>query len=287
MRFIKPINLVALLLLCLCSLGASAQHTFQLYTGNGKKAKWKKMEKSLETADVVFVGELHNNPISHWLEMKMIKSIQNNGELTIGMEMIERDNNDDLQRYMNGEIDKDALDSLVRLWPNYDTDYAPLVDYAKANQIKTIGTNVPRRYASMIYKGGFEALDTLPDSEKAWIAPLPIPFDPEIDTYKAILEMMGDHGSPQLVMAQAIKDATMAHFLIENKEAGKPFVHINGAFHSDYSEGIIWYLNAYGFEGEIQTISSVVQSDISELDEEHLGKADFIICIDQDVTTSY
>ncbi len=79
----------------------------------------------------------------------------------------------------------------------------------------------------------------------------------------------------------------MAHFLIQNKEEGKTFVHINGAFHSDYYEGIIWYLNAYEYTGEILTISSVVQSDISQLDEEHYGKADFIFCIDGDVTTSY
>ncbi len=138
----KFYNLVAVVFLVLTSIGAYAQNTYQLYTGNGKKTKWKKLEKSLGSADVLFVGELHNNPISHWLEIKMIKSIKKDGELTIGMEMIERDNNDDFQRFMNGEIDKEALDSLVRLWPNYDTDYAPVVDYAIVNDITTIGTNV-------------------------------------------------------------------------------------------------------------------------------------------------
>ena len=93
-----------------------------------------------------------------------------------------------------------------------------------------------------MYKGGFEALDSLTAVEKEWIAPLPIPFDSELPTYKAILDMMGDHGTPELVKAQASKDATMAYFILKNYKDGHLFIHYNGAYHSNNYEGILWYL---------------------------------------------
>ncbi|MEZ4981017.1 MAG: hypothetical protein R2769_05410 [Saprospiraceae bacterium] len=40
------------------------------------------------------------------------------------------------------------------------------------------------------------------------MAPLPMAFDSELATYKKILEDLGEHGSPELVKAQATKDAT-------------------------------------------------------------------------------
>jgi len=38
---------------------------------------------------------------------------------------------------------------------------------------------------------------------------------------------------------------------------------------------------------KIATISTISQEDISKLDKENLGKADFIICVDEDMTTTY
>jgi hypothetical protein len=88
-------------------------------------------------------------------------------------------------------------------------------------------------------------------------------------------------------MSQATKDATMAHFILENHTEGNLFVHYNGAFHSDYYEGILWYLKRQSPDFRYATISTVVQSDINTLEVEHLGKADFIVVVDQDVTTTY
>ena len=116
---------------------------------------------------------------------------------------------------------------------------------------------------------------------------MPIAFDPELPTYKSILGMMGNHGSPKIIKAQAIKDATMAHFIYKNLVANHLFIHFNGAFHSDYYEGILWYLLKRAPRVNYGTISSVVQEDISKLDSENKEKADFIIVVDSDMTTTY
>jgi len=38
---------------------------------------------------------------------------------------------------------------------------------------------------------------------------------------------------------------------------------------------------------KIVTISTVSQKNIHQLDKEHIGKADFIICVDEDMTNTY
>src|SRR5690606_17151057 len=133
----------------------------------------------------------------------------------------------------------------------------------------------------------FDNLESLSVQEKEWIAPLPLPFDSELPTYKNILSMMGDHGTPELVMAQATKDATMAHFILANFRKDHLFVHYNGAYHSDFHEGILWYLKRADSNLRYATISTVSQDNIYKLLPENHKKADFIICVDSNMTSTY
>ncbi len=245
------------------------------------------MIKELVKKDIVLFGELHNNPISHWLQYETTSDLNEKRELVLGAEMLEADNQLVLNEYLKDSITYKELDSLARLWPNYKTDYAPLVDYAKNNQIPFVATNIPRRYANMVFKGGFGTLDSLSVKEKEWIAPLPIPFDSELATYKNILVMMGEHGSPNLVKAQATKDATMAHFILNNYEENHLFIHFNGAYHSDNYEGILWYLQRERTDLKYGTITTVSQDNVNKLLKENKNTADFIICVDSNMTTTY
>ncbi|MDC6350919.1 ChaN family lipoprotein [Zeaxanthinibacter sp. PT1] len=265
----------------------SQDRAYQLFTSKGKKTTFRKMSKNLEEKDIILFGELHDNPIAHWLQLELAKQLHNSNPLLLGAEMIETDNQQALNAYLDGRIDQKGLDSLARLWSNYKTDYAPLVNFARENKLPFIGTNIPRRYASMVYRAGFAALDTLSPIEKKWIAPLPIPFDPSLTKYQEILQMMGDHGSPELVMAQAIKDATMAHSILENYKEGYLFLHFNGSFHSDDYQGILWYLKQMRPKLKYATIATVSQDDLRMLEKEYKGRADFILCVDSDMTTTY
>ena len=264
------------------------QQPYVIYNSKGKKVTYEKLLKMADNSDIILFGEYHNNPISHWLQLELTKGLQVNNRLILGAEMFEADNQTALNQYLAGEIDRKGLDTLARLWNNYDTDYAPLVNFAKANNLPFIATNIPRKYASMVFKnGGFTALDGLSDLEKSWIAPLPIQFDATLPQYKKMLDMMGGHGGTDIVKAQAIKDATMAHFILENYKSGDTFLHYNGAFHSDFHEGILWYLQQQQTDLNYMTISTVSQKEVSKLAEENLGRADFIICVDEDMTTTY
>ena len=109
----------------------------------------------MKKADIVLFGEHHNNPIIHWLQLETISELHNSSLLILGAEMIETDNQDQLNKYLSGEITQYELDTTARLWKNYATDYKPLVDFAKRHDLKFIATNIPRMYASKVFRGGF------------------------------------------------------------------------------------------------------------------------------------
>ena len=277
------------LISCFMTLFGLAQdkRAYQLFTKNGKKICYEKVIKATLKSEVVLFGEYHNNSISHWLELELAKDIADNKAIIIGAEMLEADNQKQLNQYLKGEIDQKKLDSTARLWPNYKTDYKPLVDFAKEKNIPFIATNIPRRYAAMVSKKGFEVLETLTEEEKSWIAPQPIPYDASLPGYVEMMKMMGDHTSPNMPKAQASKDATMAHFIVTNLVANSVFIHYNGTYHSDNFEGIHWYLKQYNPSIKIITISTVEQQDLSKLEKENYNKADYILVIDEDVTKTY
>ncbi len=274
---------------CLFAMITSAQNklAYQLFDKNGKKSTYKKLVKESMNTQVVLFGEYHNNAISHWLELELTKDIAEKKPVVLGAEMIEADNQKQLDQYIKGEINQKQLDSTARLWSNHKTDYKPLVDFAKDNNCHFVATNIPRRYASMVSKKGFEALETLSSEEKYWIAPLPIPYDAELPGYVEMMKMMGEHASPNMPKAQAIKDATMAYFIEKNRKENTIFIHYNGTYHSDNYEGINWYLKKQNPTIQIVTIATVEQKDLSKLEKEYYNKADFILVIDEDVTKTY
>ena len=266
---------------------AQEKNGFQFFDNNGKKITCKKVLKVTQKSEVLLFGEQHNNSFVHWLQLELTKDLSERKTLILGAEMLEADNQQQVNQYLNGEINQKKLDSTARLWPNYKTDYKPLVDFAKANKIPFIATNIPRRFAAMVSKKGFESLDLLAKEEKKWIAPLPIIYDANLPGYIEMLKMMGEHTSPNMPKAQACKDATMAYFINKNLQPNTVFIHYNGTYHSDNFEGINWYLKRYNPSIQIITISTVEQKDISKLETENYNKADFILVIDEDVTKTY
>ena len=262
-----------------------------IYDAKGSKSSYDSMMDDLQKADVVMFGEMHENPICHWLELQVAKDLfkEKKNNLVLGAEMFETDNQLILNEYLSKRIKESSFETEAKLWANYKTDYKPLLTFSLKNQLPFIATNVPRRYASLVNKSGFEVLDSLDADAKKLIAPLPVLYNAELKCYKDMLKddggaMAGGHATPNLPKAQAIKDATMAHFIVKNWSKGKLFLHFNGSYHSDDYQGIVWYLKQLNPSLKIVTISSTEQENINELSKETLNKADYILCIPDDMT---
>ena len=79
----------------------------------------------------------------------------------------------------------------------------------------------------------------------------------------------------------------MSHFILENWQPGKLFIHYNGAYHSDEFESMYWFLKRDMPDLNIVTISTVSQDDVADLEDESLGKADFIIAVPSNMTQTH
>lgn len=267
---------------------------FRFYNKNRKEVGPKELINKLSSYDVVLIAEHHDNSINHWLEKRIMEALfeKKKGQVILGAEMFERDNQVSLDAYLSGKIEAKNLKDSLRLWKNYETDYRPLVDFAKDKKLQFIATNVPRQYASQTSKQGIASLEQLPESEKKFIAKLPIEVTLETPGYREMKSLMGDHVDElkltNFISAQAIKDATMAESILENWQTGKTFIHFNGDYHSKQYGGIYWFLKKKNPNLKIAVIS-VFESEKPEL---HLPEKDFIptefnLVIANDMTKTY
>ncbi|MFH0756183.1 MAG: ChaN family lipoprotein [Bacteroidota bacterium] len=291
---------------------------YTLFDQEGKQVKYSKMLREMQDADIIFFGELHTDPIAHWLQLEMTRALydQKKEGLILGAEMFEADNQLILDEYLNGIHQTDKFEAEIRLWGNYQTDYKPLVEFAREHHIPFIATNIPRRYASIVHYKGFEGLEELSDEARRYMAPLPMNYDPEVKCYKEMISMMempampsdeakstpekgtsmpaGEpamHGArngastmENLPKAQALKDATMAYFILKNWSEGKTMFHFNGEYHSRNFEGIVWHLKQQNPDLKIVTISTVSQKEIELPDEENRGIASYVLCVPENMT---
>jgi len=214
------------------------------------------MLADLSRADVVLVGEEHDDANTHRLETALLEGLlRRRPALVVSLEMFERDVQPALDAYLGGRNTEEDFLKASRPWPRYATDYRPLVELAKVQTWPVIAANVPRRVASDIARNGLAPLASLPAPERAFVAAdMQCPKDAYFDRFAA---MMGEHpgstpgapadGAAQEAMieryyqSQCAKDETMAESIAASfarrGSASGPIVHFTGAFHSDFGTG--------------------------------------------------
>jgi hypothetical protein len=250
--------------------------------------------------------------------------------MTLGAEMFETDQQNALNDYLTPtEVENSSsqtpvspmmgmpkdpsyekLKKAAKLWNNFYTDYKPLVDFSKENKLKFIATNIPRKYATLVYKKGITSLyetpvyntpylsytlgNTSPSCDtgafkpdfKSLLPPM-FSYDSTLKCYTDIFQMAGGHGGQNLPMSQAVKDNTMAYNIYKNYQNSELFVHYNGSYHSDNFQSIFWYLKNLDTQFNIITISTRMQNNVQKLDNENKGIADFIIVVPENMTRTY
>lgn len=209
------------------------------------------MAADLARADVVLLGEQHDDPNTHRLETAILEGLaRRRVSVTLSLEMFDRDVQPSLDTYVAGTSAEDEFLKGARPWPRYATDYRPLVEFAKSQRWPVVAANVPRRIASDVAKGGRLAVDSLPPADRRLAASdLQCPHDEYFDRF---VEQMGGHPpsasgatadstTERYYWAQCVKDETMAESIAAAfaKQAGRPgvVVHVTGAFHSDFGAG--------------------------------------------------
>ncbi|HEX5579948.1 MAG TPA: ChaN family lipoprotein [Gemmatimonadaceae bacterium] len=217
------------------------------------------MLDALAGADVVFVGEQHDDPATHRLELAVLEGLARRGRaVTLSLEMFERDVQPALDAYLAGRSSETAMLAESRPWPNYATDYRPLVEFARERGWPVVAANVPRPLAAAVARGGLAVLDTLPAERRAHVAAeLLCPDGAYRRKFVETMSAGGMHGAShggaadstasaaaaalleRIYQAQCVKDETMAESLAQALAPERIIVHVNGAFHSDERLGTV------------------------------------------------
>lgn len=261
----------------------------------------------LAKADVVFVGEQHDDPNTHRLERALLEGLARrrgtgSASVIVALEMFERDVQPVLDDYLAGRITEEEFLKKSRPWPRYATDYRPLIEFARAHGWRVIAGNIPRRYASLVAKGGIAEVDKLPESERAFVArQINCPKD---DYYKRFAEAMGEHPGAnaqssnreagkqpenenqalieKMYLAQCVKDETMGESIAQARlsAAGtKPLiVHFNGAFHSDYRLGTAARAGQRLSGAKVKVVSIIPLDDLDSINpDQYRARGDYLI----------
>ncbi|MCI1188932.1 ChaN family lipoprotein [Hymenobacter sp. DH14] len=269
---------------------------YRLFSAAGAPADYDQMLAELAQADVVLFGEQHNDALTHWLELQVAKDLlklKNPGQLVLGLEMFERDVQPLVAQYAAGTLADTAFERQARPWPNYATDYRPLLQFARENHVPVIGTNAPRPFAKVVAQRSLTALDKLPATDRALLAPLPLKVDYDLPGYKNMAVMFGGDsqahggGAQNIIQAQALKDATMAHFIAANRQPGQTLLHVNGSYHSDHHDGIAAWLRQAAPKLRVKTISVVTQEQLQTLAKEQVNVADYVVVVPTDAAKTY
>jgi uncharacterized iron-regulated protein len=230
-------------------------------TRRGAFTDFESMLADLARADVVLVGEQHDDPRTHRLEEALLAGLlRRDLPPTVSLEMFERDVQGAVDRYLAGSIGEPQFLQESRPWPRYATDYRALIEMAKREGWTVIAANLPRRVASALAKAGRAGIEQLAAADRAMMAAqLECPHDAY---FARFAEAMADHSpadtktapaapSPppaeqrasteRYYWSQCAKDETMAESVARAVTArtGKtgPVVHFTGSFHTDFGAG--------------------------------------------------
>ena len=248
------------------------------------------MVAAIAKADVVFVGEQHDDPNTHRLERALLDGVaRRRGDIILSLEMFERDVQNRLDQFRAGSLPEAEFLAASRPWPRYATDYKPLVDLAIERKWPIVAANIPRPIASEISKGGLDVLLNKGESEMEWVAhDWECPIGDEY--YRRFVDVMKGHTSAaemdRFYAAQCLKDETMAESIAKawsaaagSKAGTRPLVvHYNGSFHSDYGLGTVARVKR-----RLPTAKTVVVTliPVTNLDTvattDHLRKGDYLV----------
>ena len=225
--------------------GSSSEVTtyfdYNLQSPAGQNINLQRFVADIQRADVVLVGEWHTHTGIHRFQTELLQAmIAENENVALSMEQFTREKQSVVSAYLAGEIGEETLIKQGKAWPNYTSDYRPLVELAKTNKIDIIAANAPKNIIRCIGKEGISYLDKLPSNERVWLA---ADINTQDSAYKSHFMASMHHGdesqNENKFASQVAWDETMAEsivgYLAQNPH--KQVMHIAGKFHTENGLG--------------------------------------------------
>jgi uncharacterized iron-regulated protein len=197
--------------------------------------------QQMQHADVVIIGDVHDNPAHHDRQARAIETLQPEAVVWEMLPSITAD------RINAGWLDEgENLDDMIAWaedhWPNFDL-YRPVLVASKGRA--TYGGLVPRAQARDAMETGADVAFGIGASEYGLGVPLSDVEQQKREDlqFEAHCEAMPKDMLPGLVEIQRLRDATLAREIVQAVEdTGGPVVVITGNGHARKDWGIASYL---------------------------------------------
>lgn len=264
---------------------------YRIFTGGGEPSDIEAILKAAEASDAVFLGEFHDDAVGHRFQLEVFEAavsrIGAKRPVALSLEMFERDVQTVLDEYLAGLISEDHFLRSSRPWPQYKTDYRPLVELAKEKKLPVIAANAPRRYVNMVSRLGKGSLEKLSPVARTWLPPLPFaePSEAYAKKFNALMGRLHDpnEAPSSILYSQTLWDAAMAHAVAGamNAKKGTLVIHLNGGFHTEGRLGTVEHLLKYRPDAKAVVVTIRYEDDFNKFDpEKHKGLGDFVVLTD-------
>ena len=219
---------------------ATTMYDYTIASPEGEPLSVVQLAQALRDGDIILVGEWHSHPAAHLLQAQLLAALyQQNPKITLSMEQFTRDNQLILNDYLAGNIGEKTLVKEANAWPNYDSDYRPLVEFAKQNNVDVIAANAPKSIVRCVGRQGPEYLNKLPPNERLWAArSLTLATDAYQQTFIASMHHGDEAQTKRQFAAQTTWDDTMAESMVDylKQHPQQQIIHVAGRFHT--AEGL-------------------------------------------------
>lgn len=260
------------------------------YYYSGRELSPDKAAKLAQKYDVVFFDEFHDQQAIHDAELDFFKAMhRENPDMILSLEMFERDVQPIMDEYLSGGISEDQFKASSRPWPNYDEAYRPLVEYAKAEGIYVLASNIPRRMANQYAKAG--DFSTIGDEDKQYMPQKHlVEYKDYYEKFKAYMSggdenmhmMMTPERIEKFYKAQCLKDDMMAERIVRYNEAhpDTKILHMQGEFHGGDHLGVVEKVHKLNPELKLLVITPVEAKDYDAV-KDKFGKNDIVVTFER------
>jgi uncharacterized iron-regulated protein len=211
----------------------------------GVKVTAEQMNAAISDARIIYVGETHDNPAAHRVELQVLKAVAARypNQVSLGLEMFNPGQQEVLDRWVAGELDEKTFLKEVNWFSNWKMDfayYSDLLHFAREAQIPIIGLNATRDTVKAV---GRYSLDEL-DAETRRKLP---EFDLQDPYQTAMVDAIyADHSQGKAMLdgflrIQTLWDETMAENIVktlEGKAEDHRMVVMAGGNHVRFGFGI-------------------------------------------------
>jgi uncharacterized iron-regulated protein len=139
------------------------------HLASGHRISLEQMLEAIGSTRVVFVGETHDNPAAHQLQLDVLEGLwrRNPEHLALAMEMFTPEQQPVLDQWSAGELAEADFLRQVGWFDNWQMNFAlyrPLLDFCRRNNIPVIALNAPK---TLVRKVGRTPIEELSAEDQA------------------------------------------------------------------------------------------------------------------------